>query len=150
MGTWIELPMEEVAARYGAGESTTVLGRAYGVGGHTIWRRLRAAGVELRPPGAPPGNKYGLGNKSKLGRLHVSSAFFGNEGYLCTYTRERKQARIHRGCWEAHHGQIPEGHVIHHINGDRTDNRIGNLACLPHGEHTRLHAAERRLRCAYS
>lgn len=34
-------------------------------------------------------------------------------------------------------------HVRHHINGDKTDNRIENLEQIPRSEHGKLHAAER-------
>ena len=34
---------------------------------------------------------------------------------------------LHRAVWEYHHGQIPNGLMIDHINRDRADNRIENL-----------------------
>jgi hypothetical protein len=46
---------------------------------------------------------------------------------------------IHRLVWEQANGPIPEGHVIHHINGDRADNRPGNLAAMARPEHVKLH-----------
>lgn len=30
----------------------------------------------------------------------------------------------HRAVWMKHFGEIPEGMMIHHINGDKKDNRI--------------------------
>ena len=38
----------------------------------------------------------------------------------------------HRFVWEMHHGEIPEGMHIDHINRDRYDNRIENLRCVDH------------------
>ena len=34
---------------------------------------------------------------------------------------------LHRAVWECHHGQIPNGLMIDHINRGRADNRIENL-----------------------
>ena len=135
MSVWIDLPEAEMAARYEADESTPALGRAYGVSPGTIWRHLRAAGVKLRPCGAAPGNKYG---RKRGGPLSI------NHGRLGTRDREGKPQYIHRGCWEACCGPVPDDYVVHHIDGDRMNNEIENLACLPHGEHTRLHAEKRR------
>jgi hypothetical protein len=46
----------------------------------------------------------------------------------------------HHLVWWRQHGKLPaDGEVIHHINGDHTDNRIENLTVLTHAEHGRLH-----------
>jgi hypothetical protein len=37
---------------------------------------------------------------------------------------------------------IPDGCQVHHLNGDKADNRRENLEVLEAGEHHRRHAAE--------
>ena len=115
---------------YLAGGSLNEVGARHGVDGKTVWYRLRCAGVPTRPRCNPWGCLY----------MH--------KGHLRTRTREGRDHLVHRGCWQAHYGAVPEGCDIHHISGDPLDNRIENLACLKHGEHTRLHAAEARKRAA--
>jgi len=36
----------------------------------------------------------------------------------------------HVRVWLLNNGGVPEGHIIHHINGDKHDNRLDNLICL--------------------
>lgn len=40
---------------------------------------------------------------------------------------EKLTAPIHRVIWETANGEIPTGFDIHHINKDKTDNKISNL-----------------------
>ena len=135
----IDLPESELAKRYGAGEGTYELARVYGVSQRTIWNHLQAAGVPTRPRSGQ------LGNKSRLGQHKPGGPLYSNNyDYLVTRDRENGQCLVHRACWQACRGPIPDGHVVHHQNGDRTDNRIKNLSCLTSGEHTRLHAEARR------
>lgn len=48
----------------------------------------------------------------------------------------------HRYVWEQNRGPIPNGYVVHHINGDRTDNRIDNLELLKKRRHDSITSSE--------
>jgi len=52
----------------------------------------------------------------------------------------------HRLVWENAHGPIPKGWQTHHLNGDKSDNRLENLMCLPNSAHQKLHAALKQLK----
>jgi hypothetical protein len=45
--------------------------------------------------------------------------------------------------WIKNYGPIPKGYEIHHKNLDKLDNRIENLDCLKHGDHTKLHNSKK-------
>ena len=141
MSARVDLPIDEMVARYAAGGSTHAIARTYGVAAMTVWRRLVTAGVEMRGCGwFPLGNKYGLGNTGIPG----GPRYIDENGYLRARDREGKRCRVHRACWQAHHGPIPQHHIVHHINSDPLDNRIENLSCMTQAEHVRLHADARR------
>lgn len=56
------------------------------------------------------------------------------DGYL-----EIAKTREHRRVWEESNGPIPYRMVIHHINGDKLDNRIENLEPMTRSGHMKLH-----------
>lgn len=46
---------------------------------------------------------------------------------------------LHREIWKDHNGDIPDGHHIHHKDGDSTNNDIENLKCVTSKEHANKH-----------
>lgn len=42
----------------------------------------------------------------------------------------------HRYIYQKQIGNIPVGYIIHHLNGLKGDNRIGNLKAMPRTAHT--------------
>lgn len=50
-----------------------------------------------------------------------------------------KNQMYHRWVWEQANGPIPKGLIIHHIDGDITNNDITNLMMLTRKEHNKIH-----------
>ena len=65
------------------------------------------------------------------------------QDYLCGFYFQHKASRLHRVVWQSERGPVPEGHHVHHVNGDRADNRLANLELMDGSDHVGLHAAER-------
>ena len=50
---------------------------------------------------------------------------------------------IHRAVYAYYYGDIPDDHVVHHINEIKSDNNISNLLMMTKGEHSTLHGPKR-------
>lgn len=74
------------------------------------------------------GSVYGVRGSELSPILH-------HTGYLVITVRQynvQKQVRVHRFVWECHRGEIPDGLVINHKDGDKTNNSIDNLEVVTH------------------
>jgi hypothetical protein len=55
----------------------------------------------------------------------------------------------YRRVWERQHGPIPPGYHIHHVDGDRKNNDVSNLACVSPDEHYDIHFRQGDLSACY-
>lgn len=61
------------------------------------------------------------------------------DGYVLVKVAEPRTWRHrHSIVWEQHHGKVPKGHIIRHIDGDPTNDDIENLICIPRGANARI------------
>lgn len=69
-------------------------------------------------------------------------------GYVCLYVNgynKKGNVKKHRYLMEQKLGRkLLQNEVVHHINGNKTDNRIENLAVMERGEHSKLHRKEEK------
>lgn len=80
--------------------------------------------------------KYGNATLNDYGYYHITS---GKEGNHCKY--------LHRLIFEDFYNiklneEFPEGIIIHHVDGNKTNNEIWNLIPIPLSEHSKLHRNE--------
>lgn len=64
-------------------------------------------------------------------------------GYKMIYIPGIGDKKYHHYVWEQSGRTILEGFCLHHINGNKLDNRLKNLILLTHHDHHKLHDAER-------
>ena len=76
-------------------------------------------------------------------KKHYEHKVYKEKGYFVRYIsgyNKKGNAKIHRLVMEEHLGRkLKPNEVVHHINEDRTDNRLENLQLMTRGEHSRLH-----------
>lgn len=74
--------------------------------------------------------------KPNVIETEFGDAFLNEKGYYSLfYTYEP----LHRVVYRKYNGNIPQGYVIHHLDGDKTNNSPSNLIALTPNDHSRLH-----------
>jgi hypothetical protein len=75
--------------------------------------------------------------KGTLGKKHIMT-----NGYMRIQTGNGFDYE-HRHIWKKHHGAIPKGFVIHHIDGNKTNNDLSNLELLKRNDHDKKETERR-------
>ncbi len=122
--------------------SGTEIGIKLKVNQSTISRLVKKFGLPRR------GSLTGSERKGRIRQERIKSI----EGYWMVrvpgHRRSDHQGYVkeHMVIWERHHGlQLASGSVVHHIDGDVTNNLVENLRMFSNSEHSRFHAFARRL-----
>src|SRR3954463_11449624 len=81
-------------------------------------------------------------------RRYTESRNWSDRNYFTPHIADKSKGvrRLHEEVWIAHHGAIPPGHHVHHIDGNTANNSHENLACLSPDEHREHHLAGLRER----
>lgn len=75
-------------------------------------------------------------------RAEFNGVMFCRDNKTGYYLNSNTSTRLHRAVWEYHNGTIPDGYEIHHIDHDKANNELGNLAMLTKEQHHKIHADE--------
>jgi hypothetical protein len=122
-----QIKYDEAFTLYKSGLSLDQVGEVLGVSRQCVFKAFKKRNFELRPPNVRDFQMYDGKKFTKR-----------NSGYFSLTIGNR--CLMHRYVWEKEIGVIPPDFDIHHINKDRTDNRIENLECLSKSEHARLYS----------
>ena len=86
---------------------------------------------------------YGVDKKSNVRNLKTNRKLKihpDKYGYYYVHVCQNgkgNNVRLSRFVWECHHGQIPHGLVIDHIDNHKDNNRIENLQCISQSQNSK-------------
>ena len=138
---WDEgLTMKEIASKFGV--NTEVVRRIMVKKGIPRRTKSEIAKARVQEGKLPPACARGEASPSWKGGRIYETRRGERTGYVLCYAPGHPRAQGKRYVYEhilvwerTHNRRLPEGYVIHHINGIKDDNRPRNLVALPRGKH---------------
>lgn len=87
--------------------------------------------------------QFKTGDKPANYRPVGSERIDNKDGYIVMKVRDKgtwPERWRHKHCviWEQAHGEIPDGHMVIFLNGDKTDIRLENLALISRASNARM------------
>lgn len=137
--------LRDIASRWRQGESQTAIASAHGTHQVIVSRLLRQAGLtpEIRRPRGPTHGSW------KGGRVVLGSGYIGvmldSTDPMASMRHRMGYVLEHRLVMARKLGRpLTSKETVHHINGDRSDNRLRNLQLRNgrHGKGTVLRCAD--------
>lgn len=131
---------------------TPAIAKVAGCDGKTVYYWLRKHGIPTRPRGVLSAISKAVAfqpGQRSLRALPVGSRTIrddknGTPRRWIKIEEPNKWIPNAQYVWEAHHGPIPEGHIIHHIDGDSLNDVVGNFDLVTRTEHALLHFEDLR------
>lgn len=117
---------EEMYSLYCDGYSLSEVGKSFGVSRQTVYTRFKRANKSLRKKKVLP---YIIWDNCKY--------TIRNNGYYAKTDGNRTY--LHRDVWIKHNGNIPPDLDVHHVDENKTNNKIENLILMSKSEHTKHH-----------
>lgn len=124
------LNVEQVNKLYQEGYSCGEVGKMVGASRQAIWGLLKSHQKTTRTKKLLPLYIYN-GYKFTISK---------STGYYRCTNPKMGRIQLHRYVWQTERGKIPDGWDIHHIDGNKQNNIVDNLECLPKAEHTRKYS----------
>jgi len=127
---------EDLISMYATGLSCREIGNAINMSGGAVHTRLRQSGIKTRSVG----DKRGENSANWHGGIHITT-----HGYLKIYYPDHPRAVSnyvfeHVLVWEETNKKpLPDGWIVHHMNGIKNDNRPENLTAMVRKDHSKLH-----------
>jgi len=126
------LTTDEIAILYNSGLSCKGIAPLAGIGSVAVWKRLRRSGFILRGSGTQKGTHWSVEKRGEEflgadGRWWVRGVFSGKNRHSkrrAVVVMEKKLGNL-----------IPKGYLVHHKNGDCTDDRLSNLKLIKKSNH---------------
>lgn len=133
------LDIDKIISLYESGKSRLELGRLFGVHENVIKDRLKSNNIPLRSRKEAFAFINQTGEKSSNWN---GGRFKNSSGYIKIHKPEHPKSSYnyvyeHHLVWEKENEKLlPDGWVIHHINGIKDDNRIENLIAMEKSDHS--------------
>ena len=126
-----KIQIEKMISLYEAENSCSDISKIIGIPRSTIYHYLREIG-KVRSKSIAVTLAFSQG---KYPTFKSRGGYVNWAGYrmMC---QNSKKVFEHRLVWEKKHGKLPEGYIIHHLNGIKDDNRIENLRAMPKKSHS--------------
>jgi len=137
---------DELRRMYEQAGSCSELARWLNIPQPTLRYRLVKAGIDLKTGFRSPKKvrHYGTDHYNWKGGTYIHSS-----NYILEYTPDHPDAKSHKG-YVMQHRLVMErslgryllpNELVHHINGDKQDNRLENLELMTQSTHAKHHKA---------